>query len=243
MEPVRSDLIPDPALDRSEMLALQNRVRALADFADDGRLPERPAESALIAGVDQAFDGDEAVSAVVTMQDGAVVEQVHARTPLEFPYIPGLLAFRETGPIIEALARLSVVPDVLVCDGNGRIHQRQAGIATHVGVIFDLPTIGVAKNLLCGELQDPPPEPFEPGTTVPVVANSGVEAPDGTIIGYAVQTRQWTDRSRYINPVYASPGHRVSASTAAELTLAVCAGYKLPEPIRLADRLAGEYPT
>jgi len=170
--------------------------------------------------------------------NGAIIERVHAVTPLEIPYIPGLLAFREGNPILAALAELSVDPDLAVFDGSGRIHFRQAGIATHIGVMLDLPSIGVAKRLLCGkpaESVDDRPE----GWSTPVESDANVEAPDGTVIGHAYQSRQW-GRSQSINPLYISPGHRVSAATTVELVDSLCAGYKLPEPTRLADHVADD---
>jgi deoxyribonuclease V len=109
-----------------------------------------------------------------------------------------------------------------------------------MGVTLDLPSVGVAKSLLCGRLIDPPEEPFPEGTRIPVVADGRVEVGEGTVLGYAVQTRQYEGGSRHVNPLYVSPGHRVSAGTAATLAEAYCAGYKLPEPIRLADRYVGE---
>lgn len=238
MEPVRPSLLPDPSLDREGMLAVQDRVRALARFEHDGGDPL--GGDALVAGIDTAFVDGEAVSAVVAVRDDETIEEVYTRTALEFPYIPGLLAFREAGPVLETLSALACTPDVLLCDGNGRIHQRQAGIATHLGVLCDVPAVGVAKSLLCGRLEGGPEPPYPAGTRVPIVADERVDAPDGTLLGYAVQTRQWADREPAINPVYVSPGHRIDAAAAADLAVETCAGYKLPEPIRLADRLAAE---
>jgi deoxyribonuclease V len=159
-------------------------------------------------------------------------------TPLEIPYIPGLLAFREGGPILAAFENLTVEPDLAVFDGSGRIHFRQAGIATHVGVLLDLPSVGVAKNLLCGEPTESTDDRPE-GWSTPILADDSVEAPDGTVLGHAYQSRQW-DRSQSINPLVISPGHRVSAETTLELVEGFCAGYKLPEPTRLADGVADD---
>lgn len=197
-------------------------------------------EQPIVAGVDQAFpDDDHAASAVVAMRGGTVIEQVTAVEPVDIPYIPGLLAFREGGSIVSALESLSVDPDLLLVDGSGRIHYRQAGLATHIGVLFDLPAVGVAKSLLCGRPTGAT-NGLEEGERVPIEADDEVTAPEGTTIGYAVQTRQFDSPNRSINPVYVSPGHRVDASTASDIALASCAGYKLPEPIRRADALAGE---
>jgi deoxyribonuclease V len=98
----------------------------------------------------------------------------------------------------------------------------------------------VAKSLLCGEPRESLAEPLAAGERVAIEADGDVSAPEGTVIGYAVQTRQYDSPNRHVNPVYVSPGHRVSAETAADLVLACTAGYKLPEPTRLADRAAGD---
>lgn len=214
---------------------------ARAPRPDSAEPSDGPEPGPIVVGVDQAFLDEEALSAVVAVRDGQVIETACGRTSLEIPYIPGLLSFREGGPIIEALAQLTVDPDLLVLDGNGRIHFRQAGIATHVGVLFDTPAIGVAKNLLCGSVTRPIEGPLAAGTKIPIEADESVETAPGTIIGYVYQTRQFENPDRrYVNPVYVSPGHRVSAETAVSLVEATSAGYKLPEPTRLADQAAEE---
>ncbi|MFP9192016.1 endonuclease V [Natronosalvus vescus] len=199
----------------------------------------------LVAGVDQSFllerEPEQALSAIVVVQAGEVVERTAAVTPLEIPYIPGLLAFREGGPILEAVETLSCDPDLFLFDGSGRIHFRQAGIATHMGVVVDVPSIGVAKSLLCGNPVDDL-EGLETGSRVAIEAGSGsrVDAPAGTLLGYAVQTRQYESPNRHINPLYVSPGHRIGPETAADIVCGLTAGYKLPEPVRLADQYADE---
>ncbi|OIB55843.1 endonuclease V [Natrialba sp. SSL1] len=198
-----------------------------------------------VVGVDQSFltnnagDQDRALSALVAMRGGEVVERVHAVTDLETPYIPGLLSFREGGAILAALESLAVEPDLFLFDGSGRIHFRQAGIATHIGVVRDVPSIGVAKSLLCGRLQGET-DNLSAGTRVAIEADDSVDAPEGTLLGYAVQTRQYDSPNRYINPLYVSPGHRVAPETAADLALGLAGSYKLPEPVRLADSYATE---
>ncbi len=235
MEPVRPDLAPTAGLSREEMRAMQTEVAAAARFRDDDP-PLDPADvgDLLVAGVDQAFLDDRAISAVVARRGDRTVERVHAVEPLSVPYVPGYLTFREGGAILGALAALSVEPDLLLFDGSGRIHPRQAGIATHLGVVFDAPAVGVAKGLLSGRPRRSLDE-LPAGEIVPIEAGDGVDAPAETVIGYAVQTRQFDAPGRHVNPVYVSPGHRTGAETAAGFALACCAGYKLPEPIRLAD--------
>ncbi|EMA28113.1 endonuclease V [Halobiforma lacisalsi AJ5] len=223
--------------------AITNPLEASANAAaSDLETPEAAerADPPIVAGVDQSFlDDDRALSAVVATRAGEVIERVHAVTPLEIPYVPGLLAFREGGPILAALEELSVSPDILLFDGSGRIHFRQAGIATHIGVVRDVPSVGVAKSLLCGE-PAAETENLPAGTRVPIEADSSVDAPDGTLLGYALQTRQYDSPDRYINPLYVSPGHRVGPETAADVVEALATSYKLPEPVRLADSYAEE---
>ncbi|ELK49222.1 endonuclease V, partial [Haloferax sp. BAB-2207] len=198
----------------------------------------------LVAGIDQSFLDDRALSAVVVLRGGEVVERAHAVSDLDLPYIPGLLSFREGGPILDALAELDCDPDLLVFDGSGRIHFRQAGLATHLGVVCDAPSIGVAKSLLCGtpdEDVDGRPE----GWRTPIRADDSVDAVGGhpagseTTIGYAFQSRQYDSRP-VVNPLYVSPGHRLSAATTVDLVSQLSGSYKLPEPTRLADAYADE---
>jgi len=193
----------------------------------------------IIAGVDQAFLDDTAISAIVALRDGEVVERTHAVTDLSVPYIPGLLSFREGEAIVDAFETLDCEPDLACFDGSGRIHFRQAGLATHMGVVFDIPAIGIAKSLLCGEPRESVDDRAE-GWRTPIEATSRVDCPAGTVIGYAYQSRQYESGNRHINPLYVSPGHRVSAETTVDLVAALGGGYKLPEPTRLADSYADE---
>lgn len=255
MDIVRPEFVPDPTLSTGEMEALQRDIAEVAVFSDDlafdpaavsldgpvgqatlGETADDAADGAtdrpLVAGVDQAFVGDRAVSAVVVLRGREVVERVYAVEPTDIPYVPGLLSFREGGAILSAFEALERKPDVVFVDGSGRIHYREAGLATHIGVTLDVPTIGVAKNLLCGR----PRESLD--RTLPEGARVAIEADEGPVIGYAVQSRQYDSGNQYINPLVVSPGHRVSAETAADLVLATAAGYKLPEPTRLADAYA-----
>lgn len=243
MQPVRPEFVPDASLSREEMESLQRDIAAAAVFEDDLDVALQSTtfgEQAVVAGVDQAFDGDTATSAIVVMRGDEVVERVHATEPTEIPYIPGLLSFREGGAILAAFERLDSEPDIVLVDGSGRIHFREAGLATHIGVTLDVPTVGVAKRLLCGRPRESLDAPLAEGERVAIEADADVTAPDGTVIGYAVQTRQYDSGSRYINPLYVSPGHRMSAETAADVVTQYAVGYKLPEPTRLADAYAGE---
>ncbi|WP_247729390.1 endonuclease V [Halovivax limisalsi] len=263
-------LLGDP-LARATADAQAASARSTTESRPDADAAE-PADPPLVAGVDQSFllEQDRALSAIVVLQPAGsewdVVERVHAVTPLEIPYIPGLLSFREGGAILAAIEELSVEPDLYVFDGSGRIHFRQAGIATHMGVVLDAPSIGVAKSLLCGE-PVASTDGLAAGERVAIEANADVEGPDEIegeggesadavnvaaaddtstddpdwpTIGYAVQTKQYDSPNRHVNPLIVSAGHRVSATTAADVALAFAAGYKLPEPTRLADAYADE---
>ena len=251
MRPVRPAFVPDPDATREEMEALQSEVAAAATWADDfdftaesvaatdRSLTAPDADPPLVAGVDQAFLDDRAVSVVVVSRGGTVVERVHAVTDLAIPYVPGLLAFREGGPILAAFAELDCDPDLAVFDGSGRIHFRQAGLATHIGVTLDVPSVGVAKGLLCGT-PDEAVDGRAEGWRTPIRADADVEnAESDTVIGHALQSRQY-DSNPSINPLYVSPGHRVGVGTATELIERLCEGYKLPEPTRRADAYADD---
>jgi deoxyribonuclease V len=240
MDVVEERFRPTVAGSREEMEALQGEIASAAVFEDATDLtPEAIATGeATVAGVDAAFLDDRAVAAVVVLRGGETIAREHAVTPLSMPYVPGLLAFREGEPIVAALASLEVDPDLLVFDGSGRIHYREAGIATHVGVCFDVPAVGVAKSLLCGA-PEAPIEALESGERVPIAADDSMRTPDGTVVGYAYQSRQYPNSTR-INPLYVSPGHRLSAAAATECVRACGGEYKLPRPTRLADQYAGE---
>ena len=184
-----------------------------------------------VAGVDLAYPrtatgvvtGRAAV--VVLAFPGLEVVEEHVITrPVTFPYIPGLLSFREAPIALAVLQQLRVQPDVLLVDGHGIAHPRRFGIASHLGILLDLPTIGCAKSILIGQAVEPGERP---GDSTPLLHGEEV-------IGTALRTRT---RSR---PLYVSPGHRISVETAASLVMRCTRGYRLPEPTRLADRLAGQ---
>lgn len=243
MEPVDPDLRPDPGLTRDGQIELQREVARRALFEDAHDLEDDPTELTVL-GVDAAFQEDEVVSAAVVVCDGEVLERQIARAPIRMPYIPGLLCFREGEAVVAAMAKLHRTPDLLVCDGSGRIHLRQAGLATHLGVLFDIPGIGVAKNLLCGTPTESLSDPLPEGTRVSIEADERVEAvsdddADWPTIGYAYQTRQFVNTDqRHVNPIYVSPGHRLRATTAVDYVSGLRSKYKLPHPVREADRAA-----
>lgn len=178
----------------------------------------------LVAGVDVSVRGGLARAAVVVMRlpDLRVVEQALAERDVTFPYVPGLLSFREAPVILDALARLQSAPQVLIFDGQGIAHPRRLGIASHLGVVLDHPAIGCAKSRLTGTHADPAVE-----------RGSRTWLRDGDeVIGAVLRTRA------RVKPVFISVGHRVSLETAIDLVLRCGAGYRLPEPTRRADRVA-----
>jgi deoxyribonuclease V len=146
---------------------------------------------------------------------------------LKFPYIPGLLSFREIPVLLAALGKLETLPDLVFCDGQGYAHPRRMGIATHLGILLDRPTIGCAKSLLIGTHG---PLPEKAGSWRSLVDAKG----NGERIGAAVRTRAG------VQPIYVSPGHRISLPSAIHWTLRVSDGLRIPRPTRDADRLAAE---
>jgi len=204
----------------AEAVALQNELRQRVERVD--RLPA----IRHVAGVDVGFEAEgrvtRAAAAVLTFPGLELVETSVARCPTSFPYVPGLLSFRELPAVLAALARLNTTPDVILCDGQGIAHPRRFGIASHLGVLLDVPTIGAAKTRLTGRHDEPPDVK---GAWTPLI--------DGTeTIGAVVRTRAG------VKPVYVSIGHRVSLKTAIELTLACVTRYRLPETTRHAHHLA-----
>lgn len=188
----------------------------------------------LIAGVDVGFEGrgqiTRAAAVLLRADNLELVAHSVARLPTSMPYVPGLLSFRELPAVLQALRDLPRVPDLVYCDGLGIAHPRRLGIASHLGVVSGLPTIGVAKKILVGEHAE---LPTTRGARVPLEHG-------GEQVGWVLRSK---DR---VKPLIVSPGHRVSLASAADLVMVCCRGYRLPEPTRLADRLAsrrGEMPT
>lgn len=180
-----------------------------------------------IAGVDISVkrEAGQATGAVVILQypELRVVETEVIGGRLDFPYIPGLLSFREAPLILAACQELTLVPDLILVDGQGIAHPRRMGLASHLGLFLNTPTIGCAKSLLCGRHEVPGEEP-----------GSYAEIMDGgEIIGAALRTRPG------VRPVYISIGHKICLESAIYLVLKCCRGYRLPEPARLAHLAAG----
>jgi deoxyribonuclease V len=209
-------------LSPAEARALQARLSGQAEIRDRLDAPR------LVAGIDVGFEDfgrtTRAAVAVLRCDDLQLVESALARRPTRFPYVPGLLSFREIPAALGALAALACTPDLLLCDGQGFAHPRRFGLACHLGWLVDVPTIGVAKSRLLGDYAPPP---AERGAWSPLWDH-------GELVGAAVRTR------RGVKPLFVSPGHRVDVASAVRLTLACTDRYRLPEPSRTAHRLASD---
>jgi deoxyribonuclease V len=178
-----------------------------------------------VAGVDVSVKDDIAKAAVVVLDypDLTPTGQSTAEQPVQFPYIPGLLAFREGPVTLRALEKLIIEPDLFIFDAQGLAHPRRMGLATHIGIIMDKPSIGCAKSRLCGTHYEPGPE-----------RGAYTHLHDGDkIIGAVVRSRS------EVQPVYVSIGHKIDLETAIHYVLNCCRGYRLPETTRWAHRVAG----
>jgi deoxyribonuclease V len=187
---------------------------------------ELPAGPLRLGGADVSntrFDPSRRVhAALVTLDEaGAVAATACDGRAAGFPYIPGYLGFREVPALLACWARLDPKPDVILVDGHGLAHPRRLGLACHLGLVLDMPTIGVAKSLLVGEGEPGP----EPGATAPILWK-------GEVVGAALRSR------RGARPLYVSVGHRVSLPTAVAIVLAATGGRRLPLPIRAAHAAA-----
>jgi deoxyribonuclease V len=203
-----------------QAVRIQEELRARVVPRGQVRVPR------LIAGADAAFTGGARIHVaivVLTYPALELVESVTVCEELRFPYVPGLLSFREAPALLTAFGRLRSEPDIIFIDGHGISHPRRAGIACHIGVLLDRPVIGCAKSVLVGSYRDP-------DTTHG--AYGDLLDKQGDVIGAVVRTR---DRVR---PVFVSVGHRIGLRRAIQFTLACTNGFRLPEPTRQADHLA-----
>ena len=187
---------------------------------------DRLDEVKYVAGVDVGFEDNYTISkaavAVLSFPQLELQEKAITKIPTTFPYIPGFLSFREIPVILEALEKLTLVPDLILCDGQGLAHPRRFGLACHLGVLLDMPTIGVAKSLFIGKHET---LGQEKGSCQPLLDK-------GEIIGAVLRSRTG------VKPLYISIGHRISLSTALDYVLRCTPKYRLPETTRIADRLA-----
>ena len=212
------NMTPEEA--RAQQISLRRRVSLTDDFGEIKR----------IAGVDLSFSPDGntgyAVVVVLSFPDFRVLETRYAAAPVPMPYVPGLLSFRESPAALEAFAQVETVPDMIFVDGQGQAHPRGFGIACHLGVLLDVPSVGVAKSYLYGQYD----RALEPGASTPLSSKDGAQ-----VIGSVVQTKLRT------NPLYISPGHKISVDSATKLVLECLRGYRLPEPTRQAHLLITAY--
>lgn len=208
--------------DAAEAIAIQGNLRDLVSLTDDYPEPK------MVAGIDVGFptpDTSAAGVVVLTFPELEVVETQVAEIPVEFPYIPGLLAFRESPVILAALEKVQSDPDILILDGQGLAHPRRFGIACHIGVLTDKPSIGCAKSKMIGNYEEPG---YEAGSWSPLTAKGN------ELIGGVLRTKDG------INPVFVSPGHKISVESAIYLTMRMVRSYRLPEPTRLAHNLVSK---
>jgi deoxyribonuclease V len=203
-----------------EAVRLQEQLRGRL-VLDDRSFPRR---LRTVAGADVSYSrgSDRFFAAVVVLAFPSleILEEASAEDRSAFPYVPGLLSFREGPVVLKAFGQLRIRPDAVLFDGQGTAHPRGIGLASHLGLFLDLPAIGCAKTRLCG-------------THGEVGAGKGCRADlllDGAVVGTALRTR---DR---VKPVYVSPGHRVGLEKAVEIILACCRGRRLPEPVRAAHQ-------
>ena len=197
---------------------LKNQIRADDRFSD----------IQIIGGADVGFEDNHRITraalSIHSYPDLRTIDTVIVREKTNYPYIPGLLSFRETPALLKAFNKLKYKPDLLLCDSQGVAHPRRFGLASHFGLLADLPTIGVAKSRLVGEYEEPPAE-----------KGKWEWLRDGNeIIGMVLRSRT------NVKPIFVSVGHRISINSARKYVMGSLTRYKLPEPIRNAHRLASE---
>jgi deoxyribonuclease V len=203
-------------LDPTEAVALQRELAGRVET----HTPLVPCK--LVAGADVSYNRFSPIfyAAVVVLRtdDWTVVEEQGAVRESPFPYIPGLLSFREAPVLLEAFAKLETVPDAVMCDGQGIAHPRRLGLASHVGLWLDLPCVGCAKSLLTGKYKEPGKKA---SSLAPLVDR-------GEVVGDVVRTKD------NVKPLFVSAGHKIDLPSAVRLVLEACQGYRLPEPTRQA---------
>jgi len=204
-----------------EAMELQKQLAFEVIRADDFVEPVKT-----VAGIDLGYDAkndtSRAVVVVLKFPELELIESSEALLPIQFPYVPSLLSFRETPVAIKALEKLKTAPDLILCDGQGIAHPRRFGIACHIGLLTDTPSIGVAKSILTGKFEN---LGDERGSVAPLIVRNEQ-------IGAALRTKD------KVQPVYVSVGHRISLETAVRYVLQCAPKYRLPETTRLADKMA-----
>ena len=211
---------PD-SYDRNNLIQIQSEIASSIIHEDDFE----PLN--IIGGSDCAFLDDLIICGIVLLDYNTmdVIEKSYFTQKVRFPYIPTFLSFREGGAIVSALFKLEKIPDLLMFDGCGINHPRRVGIASHVGAVLDIPTIGVAKKILCGEPESGKPE--DVGVSKPLIYN-------GETIGYLYKPKKGT------NPIIIAPGNRVSLESSLDVVKHCIRHHKLPEPTRLAHNYVND---
>lgn len=222
-----------PRLDNDWSLSLDEARRAQEALSRQVSLADDLGEIRTVAGIDLGYPRTatgvvtgRAAVVVLRLPDLTVVEEQLAHRAVTFPYVPELLSFREAPLALAALGQLLTRPDLLVISGHGRAHPGRLGIASHLGVLLDLPSVGCSPSIAVGSAAEPA---GAPGSRAPL--HDGDE-----IVGTALRTRPGS------RPIYVSAGHRVSLETATNLVMHYTRGFRLPEPLRLAGRLAAQRP-
>jgi deoxyribonuclease V len=205
-----------------EAVEIQNQLRMQLD------LQSEPQRIETVAGVDVSYDkgSDWLFAAIVVLRlpELQLIASASATATVPFPYIPGLLSFRECPAVLQAWEQLAVTPDCIICDGQGIAHPRRLGIASHLGLWLDIPTIGCAKSLLVGAYREPG---AKRGSMAPLLHRKEQ-------VGVILRTKD------NVSPVFVSQGHKITLSKAVEIVLACCTKYRLPEPTRRAHLLVNE---
>jgi len=207
-------------------LTAKEAIEVQALIRDRIKLKRFPVNKARrIAGVDVSVKNNVSQAAIVVLSfpELKVIDTFISSAKTVFPYIPGLLSFREAPVILECVKKLKTEPDVFIFDGQGLAHPRLMGLATHLGIILDKPSIGAAKSHLFGDFT--PPGPAKGDLAI-------LRDHDGSDIGAVLRTRD------NIKPIFVSPGHLMDIPSAVKITLACCPRYKLPEPVRAAHKAA-----
>ena len=201
-----------------EAVSIQNTLKKQLILHDGVKIGQLH----IIAGADISYgrNSDLFFAAVVVLSypDMEPIEEAHAIEKVSFPYIPGMLSFREGPVLLKAFENLHQAPDLVMFDGQGIAHPRGVGLAAHLGLFLDIPAIGCAKSRLCGEHREPGPLPGDHEDLLH----------QGQVIGSALRTKA------RVRPVFVSPGHLISLKRSRKITLECCRGYRLPEPIRQA---------
>lgn len=196
-------------IDKKKLIAEQLKLAKKISIKDDFEKAE------LFAGCDTAYTGNKIIAAVIVLdKEGRIIEKKHAVDAITFPYIPGLLAYRDSKAIIAAFQKLENKPDILFINANGILHPRRIGMASHLGLLLDTATIGIAKHLLIGKIVD------------------GKVYDKDEVLASAQVSKKGA------NPIFISPGHKIGFRSSIEFTKKFMKEHKLPEPLHLAHRYA-----